>query len=178
MQPQLGMWKRFIRSLLRVDRCSLSWASGRGLLEVYQVWTDASLAGDQEEGWAEGSSVCGAGWWEGLQTSLIVTIARYWVPCWYCNEFCLVPLVSCTSWWHVFGQCYQYLWDNSCPSRACQMYGTQGFTLHNCSSVLKVVMQCWTWMPYIQWAWECMYSVSYWNSSRWHILDQETFACL
>ena len=29
MQPQLGIWKRFIRSLLRVDRCSLSWASGR-----------------------------------------------------------------------------------------------------------------------------------------------------
>ena len=25
MQPQLGIWKRFIRSLLGVDRCSLSW---------------------------------------------------------------------------------------------------------------------------------------------------------
>ena len=35
MQPQLGIWKRFIRSLLVVDRCSLSWGSGRGLLEVY-----------------------------------------------------------------------------------------------------------------------------------------------
>ena len=32
MQPQLGFWKRFIRSLLRVDRCSPSWGSGRGLL--------------------------------------------------------------------------------------------------------------------------------------------------
>ena len=29
MQPQLGIWKRFIRSLLGVDRCSLSWGSGR-----------------------------------------------------------------------------------------------------------------------------------------------------
>ena len=35
MQPQLGMCKRFIRSLLRVDRCSLSWGCGKGLLEVY-----------------------------------------------------------------------------------------------------------------------------------------------
>ena len=53
MQPQLGIRKRFLevywgwtdsasagdqeevfRSLLRVGRCSLSWASGRGLLEV------------------------------------------------------------------------------------------------------------------------------------------------
>ena len=49
MQPQLGIWKRFIRSLLGVDRCSLSWASGRGLLEVYQGWTDAASAGDLEE---------------------------------------------------------------------------------------------------------------------------------
>ena len=49
MQPQLGVWKRFIRSLLGVDRCSLSWASGRGLLEVYWGWTDAASAGDQEE---------------------------------------------------------------------------------------------------------------------------------
>ena len=47
-QPQLGIWKRFIRSLLGVDRCSLSWASGRGLLEVYWGWTDAASAGDQE----------------------------------------------------------------------------------------------------------------------------------
>ena len=30
-----------------VDRCSLSWASGRGLLEVYWGWTDAASAGDQ-----------------------------------------------------------------------------------------------------------------------------------
>ena len=52
MQPQLGIWKRFIRSLLgllRVDRCSLSWASGRGLLEVYWGWTDAASAGHLEE---------------------------------------------------------------------------------------------------------------------------------
>ena len=39
----------FIRSLLGLDRCSLSWASGRGLLEVYWGWTDAASAGDQEE---------------------------------------------------------------------------------------------------------------------------------
>ena len=32
----------FIRSLLVVDRCSLSWRSERGLLEVYQRWTDVS----------------------------------------------------------------------------------------------------------------------------------------
>ena len=31
-----------------VDRCSLSWGSGRGLLEVYWGWTDAASAGDQE----------------------------------------------------------------------------------------------------------------------------------
>ena len=31
MQPQLGIWKMFIRSLLVVDRCSLSW----GFEEVY-----------------------------------------------------------------------------------------------------------------------------------------------
>ena len=49
MQPQLGNWKRFIRSLLGLDRCSLSWASGRGLLEVNWVWTDAASAGGQEE---------------------------------------------------------------------------------------------------------------------------------
>ena len=44
MQPQLGIWKRFIRSLLRVDRCSLSWGSGRGLLEVYRGWKKCSLS--------------------------------------------------------------------------------------------------------------------------------------
>ena len=49
MQPQLGMWKRFIRSFLGVDRCSLSWGSGRGLFEVYQWWTDAASAWDVEE---------------------------------------------------------------------------------------------------------------------------------
>ena len=35
MQPRLRIWKRFIRSLSEVDRRSLSWGSGRGLLEVY-----------------------------------------------------------------------------------------------------------------------------------------------
>ena len=35
MQPQLGIWKRLIRSLSGVDRCSLSWGSRRGLLEFY-----------------------------------------------------------------------------------------------------------------------------------------------
>ena len=49
MQPQLGIWMKFIRSLLGVHRCSLSWGSGRGLLEVYQGWTDAASAGDLEE---------------------------------------------------------------------------------------------------------------------------------
>ena len=49
MQPQLGIWKRFIRSLSGVDICSLCCGSGRGLLEVYQRWTDAASAGDLEE---------------------------------------------------------------------------------------------------------------------------------
>ena len=49
MQPQLGIWKRFNRSLSGVDRCSFSWGSGRDLLEVYQGWTDAALAVDLEE---------------------------------------------------------------------------------------------------------------------------------
>ena len=44
IQPQLVISKRFIRSLLGVDRCSLSWASGRGLLEVYWGWTDTCCA--------------------------------------------------------------------------------------------------------------------------------------
>ena len=48
MQPLLGMWKRFIRSLSGVDRCSLSCESGRGLLEVYRGWTDAASAEDLE----------------------------------------------------------------------------------------------------------------------------------
>ena len=49
MQPQLGIWKRFIRSVLGLDKFSLSWGSGRGLLEVYEGWTDAASAGDLEE---------------------------------------------------------------------------------------------------------------------------------
>ena len=49
MQPQLGIWKRFIRSLSEVDRCILSWGSGRGLLEVYLGWTYASSDGDLVE---------------------------------------------------------------------------------------------------------------------------------
>ena len=49
MQPQMGMWKRFIRNLLGVHRCSLSWGSGRGLLEVYLGWTDSASARDVEE---------------------------------------------------------------------------------------------------------------------------------
>ena len=32
-----------------MDRCSLSWGSRRGLLEVYQGWKDADSAGDPEE---------------------------------------------------------------------------------------------------------------------------------
>ena len=48
MQPQVGMWKSFIRSLFGVDRFSLSWGSGRGLLEVYLGWTDEASAGDLE----------------------------------------------------------------------------------------------------------------------------------
>ena len=46
MQPQLGIWKSFIRSLSGVDKCSLSWGPGRGLSEVYLGWTDASSDGD------------------------------------------------------------------------------------------------------------------------------------
>ena len=49
MQPKLEIWKRFIRSLSGVDKCSLSWGFGRGLLEVYQGWTDATSAWDLEE---------------------------------------------------------------------------------------------------------------------------------
>ena len=37
MQPQLGIWKRFIRSLLVVDRCSLSLGSGRGFISGGQM---------------------------------------------------------------------------------------------------------------------------------------------
>ena len=60
MQPQLGIWKRLIRSLLGVDRCSLNWGFERGLLEVYQWWTDAASAADVEEvyyhWWTDASS--------------------------------------------------------------------------------------------------------------------------
>jgi len=49
MQPQLGIWKRFIIRLLVVDRCSLSLGFTRDLLEVYWWWTDAASAGDVEE---------------------------------------------------------------------------------------------------------------------------------
>ena len=49
MQPEMGIWKRFIRNLLGVDRCSLSWGSGRGLLEACLWWTDAASAVDLEE---------------------------------------------------------------------------------------------------------------------------------
>ena len=49
MQPQMGIWKRFFRNLLRLDRCSLIWGFGRGLLEVYLGWTDAASDGDLEE---------------------------------------------------------------------------------------------------------------------------------
>ena len=49
LQPQLGIRKSFIRSLSGVDRCSLSWWSRRGLLEVYEGWTDAASAGHLEE---------------------------------------------------------------------------------------------------------------------------------
>ena len=49
MQPQLGIWKKFIISLLVVDRSSLSLGSGRGLFKVYLGWTDAASAGDLDE---------------------------------------------------------------------------------------------------------------------------------
>ena len=49
MQPQLGKWKRFVRSLSEVDRCNLSSESGRGLLNVYRGRTDAASAGDLGE---------------------------------------------------------------------------------------------------------------------------------
>ena len=37
MRPQLGIWKRFVRSLLVVDRCSLSWGCGKGLFRGGQM---------------------------------------------------------------------------------------------------------------------------------------------
>ena len=46
-----------------MDRGCISWGSGRGLLEVYQGWTDAASAGDLEEvllevyeGWTDAAS--------------------------------------------------------------------------------------------------------------------------
>ena len=49
MKPQIRIWKRFIRNLLGVDKCSLGLGSGRCLLEVYLGWTDAASAVDLEE---------------------------------------------------------------------------------------------------------------------------------
>ena len=40
---QLGIWKRFIRSLLGVDRCGLSWASGRFILDPVCMGPDNTL---------------------------------------------------------------------------------------------------------------------------------------
>ena len=37
------------RALSELDSWSLSWVSGRGLLEVYRGLTDAASAGDLEE---------------------------------------------------------------------------------------------------------------------------------
>ena len=48
-QLRLRICKRFIISLLVVDRCSLRCGSGRHLLEVYQGWTDAASARDLED---------------------------------------------------------------------------------------------------------------------------------
>ena len=48
-------WEDEFRFKVTVDeymsqaRCSLSWGSGRCLLEVYWGWTDSASAGDQEE---------------------------------------------------------------------------------------------------------------------------------
>ena len=53
MQPQMGIWKRFCRSLSDVDKFSLNWESGRGLLEVYWGWTDAPSFEDVEGGLLE-----------------------------------------------------------------------------------------------------------------------------
>ena len=49
MQIQLGIWKRFIRSLLVVDRCSLSWGFGRSFYQVYYWGTELAEAEDLEE---------------------------------------------------------------------------------------------------------------------------------
>ena len=74
MQPQLGIWKRLIRSLLWVGR--LSWGSGRGLLEVYLGWTCAASAGDLEEVYSklisEGQNQLRLGIWKRFIISLLV----------------------------------------------------------------------------------------------------------
>ena len=49
MHPVLGIWKRFITSLSREDRCCLSWGFGIGLFEVYRGWIDAASDGDLED---------------------------------------------------------------------------------------------------------------------------------
>ena len=49
MQPQLGIRKRFIPSLLLGDRISLGWGLGRGLFQVYLWGTESAVAGDLEE---------------------------------------------------------------------------------------------------------------------------------
>ena len=49
MQPQLRIWKRFIRSLSSWTDAASAGESGRGLLEFYLGWTDAVSAGDLEE---------------------------------------------------------------------------------------------------------------------------------
>ena len=49
MQPQLGIWKRFIPSILVGDRISLGLGFGRSLFQVDWWGTDSAEAGDQEE---------------------------------------------------------------------------------------------------------------------------------
>ena len=43
MQPQLGIRKWLIRSLFRVDRCSLNWASGIFIILCHFVDDDPDL---------------------------------------------------------------------------------------------------------------------------------------
>ena len=87
MHLQLGIWKKFIRSLLGVDRCSLSWASGRGLLELYWGWTDAASAGvtpvhyvdiviiiDSDTGRTVELSLC----WTATSTALRLNLIPFW----------------------------------------------------------------------------------------------------
>ena len=49
MQLQWGIWKRFIRYLIRGGRMHPQLGIGRDLLEVYQGWTDAASDGDLEK---------------------------------------------------------------------------------------------------------------------------------